>query len=173
MGILRNSIEVTGIASEEELPKQINGQLIEYSETDYIYVPESRPLIYSVSKVKVDVNIKESRTVNAPTGRIVILEGSKRLSITYRPIGYYEENYTLKFDLPFNTFIDLPNNAGDIKSVDIYVVDAYFKLMNNRKLYSFMVFMVNAVYQSKVENSIHEPEGSQFKNLKQFDYEEE
>jgi hypothetical protein len=146
MGILRNSIEVIGIASDEELPKQINGQIIEYSETDYIYVPENRPLIYNISKIEVKVNIKESRTIDAPTGRIVVLEGSRKLSITYRPVGYYDENYTLKFDLPFNSFIDLPNNSGDIKSIDIYVIDAYFKPVSSRKIYCFMVYMINAVY---------------------------
>lgn len=153
MGILRNSIEVEGISSEEELPKEINGQVIEYSETDYIYVPENRPLINNISKIEVKVTIKESRTIEAPTGRIIILEGSRKISITYRPVGY-KENYNLKLDLPFNTFVDIPNNAGEIKSINIYTVDAYFKMMNSKKIYSFMVYMINVVHENTVTSKV-------------------
>lgn len=173
MGILRNSIEVIGIADEAELPKQINGQLIEYSETDYIYVPENRPLIYNISKIEVKLNIKESRTIDAPTGRIIVLEGSRKLNITYRPLGYYDENYTLKLDLPFNSFIDLPNNSGDIKSIDIYAADAYFKLVSSRKIYSFMVYMINAVYQNTILSEGYEDSAIKFKTLKYLDDEEQ
>lgn len=148
MGILRNSIEVIGISNEEELPREINGQLIEFSETDYIYVPENRPLINNISKMEVKLNIKESRTVEAPTGRIVILEGSRKVNVTYKPVGNYSGNFTLKLDLPFNSFIDIPNKSGEVKSIDIYILDAYFKMMSSRKIYSFMVYMINVVHEN-------------------------
>lgn len=171
MGILRNSIEVIGLATEDELPKKINGQLIEYSETDYIYVPENRPLIYSISKIEIKLNVKESRIIEAPTGKIIILDGSRKLNITYRPAGYAEENYVLKFDLPFNTFIDLPNSARDIKSIDIHAVDAYFKLMNSRKIYCFIVYMINADYKSSLENKFVESSAIEIKGINQKEYE--
>lgn len=166
MGILRNSIEVVGISTVEELPREIKGQLIEYSETDYIYVPENRPLIYNISKIDLKLSIKESRSIDAPTGKIVILEGSRKINITYKPASYYEGNYILKLDLPFNSFLDIPNNSGEIKSIDIYPIDAYFKMMSSRKIYCFMVYMINVIHENMVYSKVSQDSNIKIKTLK-------
>lgn len=172
MEILRNSIIISGIASEKDLPRQINGQLLEFSETDYIYMPENRLDINNISKIEVKLDTKEGRVINAPTGRIIVLDGVRKINITYTAVGYYQSYYNANIELPFNTFIDLPNNAGEVKLMKAYIIDAYFKLINCRKIYNHMLYMIDVDYQtigtrSSTDTTIN------IKTLYPGDYEEE
>jgi hypothetical protein len=146
MDIVRNSIIISGIAAENELPKGINGQLIEYSEIDYAYIPGNMPPVSRINKIDVKVSCQHGRTINAPSGRIIVLDGTKNISLDYISSGYYQGDYTVNLEMPFNTFIDLPNNAGEVKAVDVYIVDAYFRMVSSGKIYNHILYMVNVSY---------------------------
>jgi hypothetical protein len=149
MGIIRNSINIEGITSAENLPRVIHGQLIEFSETEYFYLTENQYGIRNISKIEVKINAKPGREVEAPTGKIVILDGVKRIEILYTTQDYFQSYSKAVFEIPFNTFIDMPNDADALKSVNIYVVDAYFKLMSSRKVYAHLMYMIDVKYDTK------------------------
>lgn len=149
MGVLRNSINIEGITLEENLPKKINGQLIEFSETEYFYLSDNQYAIRNISKIEVKIKAEPGRVINAATGKIIVLDGVKKINIVYRPLEYYQNYNQVVFETPFNTFIDMPTDAGELKSVETFIVDAYFKVINNRKLYCHMLYMVNVAYDSK------------------------
>lgn len=173
MGIIRNSINILGITPEEELPKQINGQIIEFSENDYIYIPENMPAISSIHKIEVKVESKPGRTINAPTGKIIVMDGIRKIYLTYVPVGYYQNYYTVNFELPFNTFIDLPNNAGEISSIETYIADAYFKMINGRKVYDHIIYIINVNYPSTPTAASVADRSIKITTLAHGDYDEE
>lgn len=151
MGIIRNSINIEGITPAEKLPKEIHGQLIEFSETEYFYLTENQPGIRSISKVEAKIEAKPAREIDAPTGKIIIVDGVKKIDILYTTRDYFQNYSKAVFEIPFNTFIDIPNDADELKSVQIYIVDAYLKMMNSRKVYAHFMYMIDVKYDSVKE----------------------
>jgi hypothetical protein len=149
MGIVRNNIYIEGLTLENDLPGKIKGQLVEFTETEYIYIPENRFAIRTIDNISIKVAAEPGRTINAPTGRIVVLDGIKKINITYKTMDYYQNIASINFEVPFNNFIDIPNNCGDLKKADIYVVDAYFKLINSRQIYCHILYMMDANHDVK------------------------
>lgn len=154
MGLLRNFIDISGITPEGDLPDKIKGQLLEYSEIEYFYIPEDKPAINSIYQISVKVELLSTRAINAPLGKIVVLDGVKKVKIVYTEFGENGAVSALDIELPFNTFIDIPKENGDIDKVNIFIADAYFKKIDNRKLYSFILYIIDVSYD-KSSNSIN------------------
>jgi hypothetical protein len=149
MGIIRNSIDITGITPEDELPQKISGQLIEYSEVEHIYIPEDRPRLGNIHQISIDLETTSHRIIKAPTGRIIVLDGIKKLKIIYSRKGYSDRANIVNLQIPFNTFIELPKTSINIEDIGIHIVDAYFNQIEARKLYSYTLYMVNVVVPQK------------------------
>lgn len=143
MGIIRNFIDITGITPEDELPKKINGQIIEYSEVEHIYIPEDNPRLGNIHQLSINLKITSHRIIKAPTGEIIVLDGIKKLKINYSRKGYSDKETIVNLQIPFNTFIELTNAATKVEDIDIHIVDAYFTRIGSRKLYSYTLYMVN------------------------------
>lgn len=143
MGVIRNFIDIEGITPEQELPDKITGQLIEYSEVEHIYIPNDKPRIYNIQNISIKIDITSSRIINAPLGKIVVLDGLKSFKITYTQRGHNERASIVDLDLPYNTFIEIPKDRENMGSAHVYVADAYFKVIDSRKIYSYILYVIN------------------------------
>jgi len=153
MGIIRNSIDITGITAENKLPKEIHGQVMEYSETENIFIEQNKPSIKNILRIALEIQIQSKRKINAPLGGIVIFDGIKKCRIIYEEKGHSQKSNILDLELPYNTFVELPKEVEDIASVTVYILDAYFELLDSRKLYSHIVYLVDVQYDYPKDES--------------------
>ncbi len=152
MDMVRNFINVSGLADITELPKNTRGQLIQYSEAQTIYIPKNQPDVKSIFQVLIKVEINSIRSIYTPIGNTIVIDGTKKLKILYTQNTDSGKANFLDMELPYNTFIELPNRI-EPESINIYVLDAYFKLLDERRIYSHFVFMVN-LPQTNIESNI-------------------
>ncbi|MDP4091568.1 MAG: hypothetical protein Q8930_20170 [Bacillota bacterium] len=149
MGILRNSIDITGISLEGELPRQIRGDFSEAYDTSYLFIPGNRPRPRAISEISMSVELKEEKIINSPAGKIAILDGVKNIKVTYLPVGHSRRRINVLLALPFNTSVKLPESATDIEDINIYIADAYFQLVEGRKIYSYIYYILDVDYPHK------------------------
>lgn len=147
MRILRNSVYVNGVIDESDLPEKVNDQMIEYSEADYIYIPKSKPKILKLKEVSLKMNVEAGRKINAPTGKLIMLDGMKKINIMYTHKSNYDKPVNINYKIPFNSFIDIPNSVDDITDIDANIVDAYFSVVDSRKIYFHLLYMINISYK--------------------------
>ncbi len=148
MGIVRNFINVIGVAPEYELPNKINGQIVQYSEIETILIPNDKPEVKSIYEIMVDVKVKSIRTINAPLGKTIVVDGEKKYKIIYTENGDSEKANILYLSTPYNTFFELSkdNVDIDINNIKVYILDAYFDLISPRKIYCHSVYLLDANY---------------------------
>ncbi|EPY2275118.1 hypothetical protein ACXAUS_004048 [Clostridium sporogenes] len=164
--MLRNFIDIIGITKEEDLPSKINGQIIQYSEVDYIDIPEDKPKINDIYQIAIKADIKSTRTINAPTGKIVVVDGEKNFKIIYSEKSASEKANILNLKLPFNTFIDIEDKQEEIKKIDIYILDVYFQIVTSEKLYSYVLYMINVQYCNVINNKFLREDENCLKDIK-------
>lgn len=171
--MLRNFISVTGITPESKLPKEIKGELLQHSDIDYIFIPGSKPKVKELTHIGIQVEIKNQRKIKAPTGTIVIVDGVKKLKLSYVPLGHSKRNIQLDLELPYNTFIELPEGIEKPNSIDLYVADAYFELVDGRKIYSYIFYMLNIDFLNI--SSLEGPEEEEYmeENTNEDDFEDQ
>lgn len=171
MDTIRNFIHVVGITPDIELPHKINGQIIQYSDIETIYIPKSKPAAKSIFQIMIQVEIKSSRMINAPLFRTIVIDGIKRYKIIYTEKGTSENANFLVIDTPYNTFIQLPEEYDCVEKVDVYIIDAYFSLLDSRKIYSYILYLVHAGYnhdsiKNKDKTNDYEPVLENISNVK-------
>ena len=164
--MLRNFIDIIGITKEEDLPSKINGQIIQYSEVDYIDIPEDKPKINDIYQIAIKADINSTRTINAPTGKIVVVDGEKSFKIIYSEKSPSEKANILNLKLPFNTFIDIEDKQEEIKKIDIYILDVYFKIVTSKKLYSYVLYMINVQYCNVINDKFLREDENCLKDIK-------
>jgi len=148
MEIVRNFINVAGLADENSLPANINGQIIEYSENDTIFIPNTQPEVKNIFQIMIKVEINNSRRIKTPTGYTVVLDGIKKLKIVYTQNGDSSKANFLDMNLPYNCYVELPQHIK-LDSINIYVLDAYFDMLDSRKIYSHILYLVNVMAQGE------------------------
>lgn len=156
MEMVRNFINISGLADEDEIPKNIRGQILQYSEAQTIYIPKSQPDIKSIFQVMIRVEIKSTRSIFTPIGNTIVIDGIKKLKIIYTQNDDSGKANFLDMELPYNTFIESPDRI-EPDSIKIYVLDAYFNLLDERRIYSHFIFMVNlpvTVVESNIVRNI-------------------
>lgn len=142
MEIVRNFINVAGLADENNLPDKVKGQLIQYSEIDTIFIPDNQPDIKSIFQIMIKVEIRSSRSIKTLAGYTVILDGVKKLKIIYTQNDASGKAVFLDLELPYNTFVELPDYIK-IDNIDVLILDAYFNLLDKRRIYSHLLYLVN------------------------------
>lgn len=149
MGIIRNHIDIVGITPEEQLPGKIqNSQVVEYSEVENIFIPKDNPNIKNIYQIVLDVSLISKREVDIPIGKVVIIDGVKKIKIIYAEKGHSQKANIVNLELPYNTFIEIPDGK-EIGNASVQIVDAYFQLIDNRKIYSHIVYLVNVRYKEE------------------------
>lgn len=144
MDVVRNFINISGLADEHDLPDKINGQVIQYSEADTIFIPENLPEIQSIFQVIVDIKITGSRKIQTPVGYSLILDGIKKLKIIYKDKSDTGNASFFNLVLPYNTFVEASENI-DLGNISVYIIDAYFDILDKRRIYSSMLYLINVL----------------------------
>lgn len=174
MGIVRNSIDVVGITNAKDLPTEvINGHFVQYSETETFFIPRGKSLIRDIFQVVINIETNSKREVKTPIGRTTIIDGTKNIKVIYSEKGHSSKRNIVNINVPFNTFTELEEDK-EIDEVKVYILDAYFSLVENRKLYSHLVYMVQFIYKDFLKESDDEfLENTKFINDEDFESEEE
>lgn len=143
MGIVRNCIDIIGITPENELPNKINGQYIETSETENLFIG-SNIKIKNIYQIIVDKNVKETRIINTPINKIIVIDGYKKFKIAYYDIN--NNMGILELNTPYNLFFDIENSEIEIEKINLYIADAYFELLNRKILYCHIIYILDIHY---------------------------
>lgn len=146
MGVVRNFIEILGIAKEDDLPEKSLGQLIKYNETENIFIPEDNSGIKDIYQIGINIDIKSKRTINTKDYSTVSIDGSKQLKIVCSREDNPDKMVILNLQLPYNTFIEVPKAIGDIENIHIYILDAYFDLLDKKRIYANFLYLVDVRY---------------------------
>lgn len=149
MGTVRNSINVEGIAKETDFPDKNNGQLIKYSDSETLFIPSDKSGAKTIYEISIDLNINNDRVVNGPDGKIVVLDGSKSIKVIYTENSTDEKVNIIDIKIPFNTFFEVPFETKDILDVNVFIIDAYFQLIDQRKIYSHFVYLIDVHFDKK------------------------
>ncbi|MCM8709601.1 hypothetical protein M2651_01020 [Clostridium sp. SYSU_GA19001] len=160
MGVVRNCIDIIGITPENELPDRINGQHIEASETENLLI-DSNIKIKNIYQIIVHAEIKDTRVINTPLNRIVVIDGFKKFKIAY----YDMDNNmgVIELNSPFNLFFDIESSAIETEKINLYIADTYFELLNYKILYCHIIYILDIHYFGDVRRN----ENEAYKNKKE------
>ncbi|MCT4618901.1 MAG: DUF3794 domain-containing protein [Marinisporobacter sp.] len=153
MGIVRNSMNIEGLILEEDIPSQIKGQIIRYSEVETLHVPEDKGEVQNIYEIAMNIEIKSKRSIHAPFGNIIVVDGIKEYKIIYTENTKSCKANILELKVPFNTFIELPKEIDNILDIKIYILDAYFDVLDPRKIYGHFLYLVDVHYDHKDQRS--------------------
>lgn len=142
--MIRNFINIKGIASEKDIPEFIHGESYEYSECDYVDIPNGYPDISSIYEASISLEISNYRTITLKHNKVITLDGRKKFKFMYTST---ENNKISMLDLtlPYNTFFEI-NSDTNIKNAEVYILDAFIEKVSPKKIYYFLVFMVCVEY---------------------------
>lgn len=146
LGVIRNFIEILGIAAEEDLPEKPIGQLIKYDDAETIFIPEDKPAIKDIYQIAVGIDIKSQRSINTKDCKTIAIDGIKKLKIVYSQDKSTDKLVMLNLQVPYNTFIELPKGASDADNIYPYVLDAYFDLVGKRRIYAHFLYLLDVGY---------------------------
>lgn len=150
MGIIRNLIHITGITPEKELSSSNTSNTVVYSDIETIFIPKDKPSINSIIDIMINIEKKSNRIVEAPIGKIVILDGLKTFKIVYTSV---EETHTanmVTIETPYNTFFEIPSKDYQDFHTTIQIIDAYFHPIDSRKIYCHIVYFINVHFNSEL-----------------------
>lgn len=144
---IRNSINIIGLTAFDEIPSNVNNQIIQYSEQETIFVPKDKAEVGIIFEIMIEIEILSKRIVETNINKIVVLDGIKKYKIIYSE-GSSSKANILYLNVPYNTFIKIPKNEN-ISSINVFILDAYFSILSNRKIYSYLVFQLEVNYSEK------------------------
>lgn len=142
MEIIRNFINISGLSNIDDLPKYTNGQQVQYSEIETIFIPENQPDIKSIFQILIKTKFVSKRIIPTHVGNTIVIDGIKELKIIYSQTDNTGKAIFSNIELPFNTFIEMPNDIIT-ENISIYVLDAYFSMLDKRRIYSHFVYLLN------------------------------
>jgi hypothetical protein len=155
MGVVRNNINIEGLSMEEELPKKNNGQLITYSETNNLHISDINPKIKGIYEVSIEIDIVSKRTITTGMGKIIILDGLRKYKILYIENNESSSAGIVYLEVPYNTFIELPQNTGSVSEINIYILDAYYYLKDSWNIYEHLVYQLDVHYDERIVKKVH------------------
>lgn len=150
MEVIRNFINVIGLSDIDELPTNINGQLIQYSESETIHIPKNYPDVKSIFQVLINIEIISTRHIVTPVGTTIVVDGIKLLKIIYAQPDNSSKATFLVLELPYNTFFELDKDI-EFDNINIHILDAYFSLLDERRIYGHYILMVEVLTKSLKE----------------------
>ncbi|MCT4605591.1 MAG: hypothetical protein N4A64_05695 [Marinisporobacter sp.] len=165
MGIIRNSMNIEGLISEEDIPSQIRGQIIRYSEVETLNIPNDKPEVQNIYEIAMNVEIKSKRMIHAPFKNMMIVDAIKEYKIIYTENTKSCKANIVELKVPLNTFIELPKETDNVLDIKIYMLDAYFHVLDDRKIYGHFLYLVDVHYDQKSEGVVFEKDAYKDKHL--------
>lgn len=145
MEIVRNSVIISGLTDEKSLFEQIKGQIIQFSETSTIFVPDKEPEISNLIQIFIKLELLQTNLITTPAGKTINLNGFLKLKLNYLNKNDSENSQKIcTFDIacPYHSYIQLMANV-DMKQMQIYILDAYFNLIDSRKIFCDILYLVS------------------------------
>lgn len=168
MEMIRNSINVVGLANEEDLQAGLNGHIIKYSEVETLLLPSYKSEAKCIKEVKVNVTITSKRLVTYPDGKLLIISGLKELKVKYTENSPEEMECVASIQSPYYTVseinLDTEKNGSEtvgsetegIVKVNTHVLDAYFHKVDPRKISAHFVYLIEILWEYEQEDQREE-----------------
>lgn len=153
MGTIRNYINIEGMVSEKELCKNEKGHTIIYSDIETLFIPKDKPDIKNIYEILMSVDTVSHRAINTPLGKIIVVDGIKKLKIIYIEDDSSEKVSILNLETPFNTFTEYPEELDNFWNIKVHILDAYFSLIDSKKIYCHFLYLLEVYYETDNEKN--------------------
>lgn len=142
MEIIRNSINVCGLTDPEDLQGVADALLFQYAEAETLTIPESQPEMTGLYQIRVVVEKESSHPMKTPLGTALILDGKKKVELVCACRDEPDKARLVDLEVPFNVLLEPPVPV-QIENITVYILDAYFSLLDARRIYSHLVYMIS------------------------------
>lgn len=148
MAYIRNDIEIEGIDSRENV--NYGSYVLNHWENGPIFIPKSKGKIKYLTKVIIELNSIEGKVIVTAAGRILSVYGRKLYTLIYSEKAHDRPQKSY-LDLPFLAHLYLPPEVEDFCNLEVSVSDAFFEVIDNRKVYNHTLYLIKF---DKKENEI-------------------
>lgn len=139
MSLIRNNIEIEGVELKDGIDD--NSYVLNYWEDGPIFLPKSKGKIRHLNKVIIELNSIEGKVIMTPAGRVLNIYGRKLYYLIYSEKSH-DRPQKASIDLPFIAYVYLPKEVEDFSDLDVSVMDAFFEVIDNRKVYSHTLYLI-------------------------------
>lgn len=148
MSIIRNNIEIEGIKQGENV--NYGSYVLNYWENGPVFLPRSKGKIKYLTKVIIELNSIDGNIINTPAGKVLSIYGRKIYSLIYSEKSH-DRSQRSSVDLPFLSYVYLPKEVEDFCNLEVSVSDAFFEVIDNRKVYSHILYLIKFDKREKEE----------------------
>lgn len=148
MSIIRNNIEIEGIKQGENV--NYGSYVLNYWENGPVFLPRSKGKIKYLTKVIIELNSIEGSILNTPAGKVLSIYGRKIYSLVYSEKSH-DRSQRSSVDLPFLSYVYLPKEVEDFCNLEVSVSDAFFEVIDNRKVHSHILYLIKFDKREKEE----------------------
>jgi hypothetical protein len=153
--IVKNLIEIAGIADQLPIDPTAFKQ---FTVQEMLKLPIAKPDIEQIVKVVAQVVITSTKVIRTPkgtslegqilTGFKLIIEGEVRQKIEYVADEVTQSVHAAHYDVPFSTFIVLPNTfvVGTPVTVMAYIEDIFIEMINKREMFKNVTILLDATF---------------------------
>lgn len=143
MGIIRNLINVEGIAQESDFNIQPNDNIIKYSCVETLFIPSNKPEAKKINEINIKLQITDERILKSGIGKSLVLGGLKNYKVSYVENSPEATKCTACIQEPYITYLDISNDISEVEKSYVYIIDAYFHLMDSRRIYAHFVYLIH------------------------------
>ncbi|KMT21378.1 hypothetical protein [Clostridium cylindrosporum] len=139
MAYIRNNIEIEGI---ENRSIALEGSyVLNYWENGPIFLPRNKGKIRHLNKVVIEIDSVEGRVINTPAGKVLNIYGRKIYSLVYSEKSHDKLQRT-NINMPFMAYVYLPLEVEDFCDLEVSVIDAFFEVIDNRKVHNHILYLI-------------------------------
>lgn len=152
---IKNLVEYYGIA--DELPILDNPSCFkQFCLHDNLMLPETKPDMLQIIKVVSQISILNTRVIRTPkatslegqrlTGFKLLIDGTINQKVEYVGSTPTQEIYAVHFNIPFCTYIILPENFKTASSLNVtgYIEDITADVCDRRSLFQNAILLLIA-----------------------------
>lgn len=155
MGVVRNSINVEGLTKESDFPNEANSFTIKYCEAETMLIPTNKPEAKIINEVDISLIVSNERILGGGFGKTIVLGGTKNYRVSYLENSPEATNTTANIQEPFIYCVDLPKDIENVTIIRTYLIDAYFHLIDSRRIYAHFIYLINILLDDTSKEDIH------------------
>lgn len=148
MSYIRNNIEIEGVNNGENI--NYGSYVLNHWENGPIFLPKSKGKIKYLTKVIIELNSIEGKVITTAAGRVLSIYGRKLYTLIYSEKSHDRSQKTY-LDLPFLAYVYLPPEVDEYTNLEVSVSDAFFEVIDNRKVYSHVLYLIKFDKKEKEE----------------------
>lgn len=150
MAYIRNNIEIEGINNGENI--NYGSYVLNHWENGPIFLPKSKGKIKYLTKVIIELNSIEGKVITTAAGRVLNIYGRRLYTLIYSEKSHDRSQKTY-LDLPFLAYVYLPPDVNDFCNLEVGVSDAFFEVIDNRKVYNHVLYIIKFDKKEKEEET--------------------